>query len=45
MMNQQTMDKLKEMRLNGLAAAWLEQQSRPDYGGLTRPNPPTSRGI
>lgn len=34
MMNQQTMDKLKEMRLNGLAAAWLEQQSRPDYAGL-----------
>src|SRR5690606_7349652 len=34
MMNQQTMEKLKEMRLNGLAAAWLEQQSRPDYAGL-----------
>ncbi|MCY0993106.1 ATP-binding protein [Nannocystis sp. ILAH1] len=34
MMNQQTMERLKEMRLNGLAAAWLEQQSRTDYGGL-----------
>lgn len=34
MMNQQTMERLKEMRLNGLAAAWLEQQSRTDYAGL-----------
>lgn len=34
MLNQQTIDKLKEMKLNGLAAALLEQQSRADFGGL-----------
>lgn len=34
MMNQQTMDKLREMKLNGLAAAWLDQQARPDHAGL-----------
>jgi DNA replication protein DnaC len=34
MMNQQTMDKLREMKLNGLAAAWLDQQERPDHAGL-----------
>ena len=34
MLNHQTMDKLREMKLTGLAAAWQEQQSRADYGGL-----------
>ncbi len=29
MMNQQTIDKLKEMKLLGLLAAWTEQQTQP----------------
>ena len=34
MMNQQTIDKLKEMKLLGLLAAWTEQQTQPNYAGL-----------
>ena len=30
-MNQQTIDKLKELKLHGLAAAWVEQQTLTDY--------------
>ena len=33
-MNQQTIDKLKELKLHGLAAAWVEQQTLTDYAGL-----------
>lgn len=34
MMNQQTIDKLKEMKLLGLLGAWAEQQAQPDFAGL-----------
>ena len=34
MLNQQTLDKLKELKLHGLAAAWAEQQTLTDYAGL-----------
>ena len=34
MMNQATVDKLKELKLQGLLSAWIEQQSKPDFAGL-----------
>jgi DNA replication protein DnaC len=34
MMHQQTIEKLREMKLHGLAAAWQEQQARADVAGL-----------
>lgn len=34
MLNQQTIDKLKGMKLLGLLAAWTEQQAQPDFAGL-----------
>ena len=34
MMNYQTVDKLKELKLQGLLAAWIDQQSKPDFAGL-----------
>ena len=35
MLTQQTMDKLKTMRLDALAAAWAEQQKNPELGSLS----------
>ena len=34
MLNEPTVEKLKAMRLDALAAAWLEQQGKPDLAGL-----------
>lgn len=34
MMNQQTIDKLREMKLLGLLAAWTDQQAQPNFAGL-----------
>jgi DNA replication protein DnaC len=35
MLTEQTMDKLKTMRLDALAAAWAEQQKNPEHAGLS----------
>lgn len=35
MLNEPTVEKLKVMRLDALAAAWLEQQGKPDVGSLS----------
>lgn len=35
MLTEQTMDKLKAMRLDALAAAWAEQQKNPEIAGLS----------
>jgi len=35
MLTEQTMDKLKTMRLDALAAAWADQQKNPDLAGLS----------
>ena len=34
MMNEQTIDKLRQLRLTGMAAAWHEQQTKPEYARL-----------
>lgn len=34
MLNEPTMDKLKDLKLHGMAAAWQEQQRDPEIGGL-----------
>lgn len=34
MMNHDTMDKLKELKLHGLLAAWIDQQARADFASL-----------
>jgi len=34
MLNQQTIDKLKELKLHGLAAAWTQQQTQTELTGL-----------
>ena len=35
MLNEPTLEKLKTMRLEGLAAAWLEQQQQPNASELS----------